>query len=371
MASKSGPGTLQAVQRTGADERFQTLLVEACGVHPAAEVEERCKRAILQRAPAGSPPPAAGPRSLYRKAEADGRVFDGAGLVASIDIGRQDRDADAFGLHLDLKEFVLVPDVGGEVCSQVFERIVRLQLGALVGNMAVHCRMRLVEPVSRELGHEVENFDAIASLMWRQRALNELLPHLLHNVELLLAHCLAQDIGFAKRKAANALRDAHHLFLVDDHPVGHIEYLAELRMEVVHLLLPVLAADEGIDVVHGPRPVEGHHGDDILDIGRFQLPEVVLHALRVELEYADGLTFAEKLVGLFIVVRDMPEVNGLPMVTGDEPEASLWSTVSVRSPRKSILISAHLFHIVHIELGHHDVGAGLLEAASSPPHREL
>ncbi len=49
-----------------------------------------------------------------------------------------------------------------------------------------------------------------------------------HFLAVLLAHGAAQDVGFAQRKAGQAVGDLHHLFLIQNDAVGFFQNFAQL-----------------------------------------------------------------------------------------------------------------------------------------------
>jgi len=98
------------------------------------------------------------------------------------------------------------------------DRIVRFQVCRVIGKQGVGRRVRLVEAVSGELRHEVENL--LYLLRWifsLRRPRDESLPLLRHFFGLLLTHGAAEQVGITKRVPSQPIRDLHDLFLVHDH----------------------------------------------------------------------------------------------------------------------------------------------------------
>ena len=97
----------------------------------------------------------------------------------------------------------------------------RLQVRRLVSDVRVGDRVRGAEAVVGELRHQVENF---LRLLLRNLALDAARDELLlvggHLLALLLAHRAAHEVGLAEGVAAQALRELHDLFLVDQNPVS-------------------------------------------------------------------------------------------------------------------------------------------------------
>ena len=67
-----------------------------------------------------------------------------------------------------------------------------------------------------------------------------------HLLGLLLAHGAAQEVGAPERVAGQALRDLHHLLLVDEHPV-RLPSICSMSGCRYSAFLPVLAVDEVLD----------------------------------------------------------------------------------------------------------------------------
>ena len=180
------------------------------------------------------------------------------------------------------------------------QRIVRLQIRGDVRQIRVGGRVRLVEAVTGELLHQVED---LLDLLLREtlllRAFEEALALRGHFLGLLLAHGAAQDVGFAQRIAGQAVGDLHHLFLIDDDAVGFFQDLLQLRKIVGHLLAAVLAVDEIVDHAALDRagPVERVQRAQVLDARGLILAQDVAHAARFKLEHAAGEAFGEDLVG--------------------------------------------------------------------------
>ncbi|MNK26768.1 hypothetical protein D3C87_451090 [compost metagenome] len=190
--------------------------------------------------------------------------------------------------------------------------MVGLEPGRLVGDQRVCGRVRLVEAVPRELLHQVEQLDRQVRIMaFFLGALLEQLAVLGHFFGLFLAHGAAQQVGAAQRIAPDDLGDQHHLFLVDDDPVGALQRAFQVRVEVVHCGAAVLAVDEVVDHARfqRPRAVQGQHGDDVFEGVGPQLLQQFLHAARFELEHGGGVGVAQNLVGGRIVQGQRHDVE--------------------------------------------------------------
>ena len=66
-----------------------------------------------------------------------------------------------------------------------------------------------------------------------------------------------------------------------------------MRVLVFDFFPAVLAVDVYRDIVHGAGPVERVHGNKIVHAVGLELAQIVLHALRFELEHAHGFAPAK------------------------------------------------------------------------------
>ena len=130
-----------------------------------------------------------------REGVANGR-FAGLGVgfhrkhhLGAVDVGRQQRDAEPAQLLAEMIELVGVAEVEGHRGGEKLDRVVGLQIGGLVGDQRIGRRMRLIEAVTGEFGHLVEDqFGAPALHPARRRAVDELLALGIHLRLDLLAH---------------------------------------------------------------------------------------------------------------------------------------------------------------------------------------
>ncbi len=142
-------------------------------------------------------------------------------------------------------------------------------------------------------------------------ALDELAALLGHDLRVLLAHGLSEDVSLAQREAAEFPCDTHHLFLVRNDAVGLAQDRLELRQFVLDLDLPALAGDE---IIHHAAPqrawsIQRVQRDQVFDGLRLRLPQNVPHPAALELEDAVGLRILKDLIGLRIVQRQRGDVE--------------------------------------------------------------
>ena len=116
--------------------------------------------------------------------------------------------------------------------------------------------MRFIETVSGKFLHQVENLYsqlAIHSLGASPILENLSMPR--HFLRIFLAHCTPQHIGAAQRVPRQNLGDLHHLFLVENDPVGGLQYQLQrlvlvLGIRIGDFLTTMFAIDK---VVHHAR----------------------------------------------------------------------------------------------------------------------
>ncbi len=86
-----------------------------------------------------------------------------------------------------------------------------------------------------------------------------------------------------------AARNAHHLFLVDDDPIGILQNPFKSRNFIGDGHLPVSPLDKLLhhSAVERTWPVEGHQGDDIFEAFRFEFGQEIPHPGTLQLENAE------------------------------------------------------------------------------------
>ena len=227
-----------------------------------------------------------------------------------------------------------------------------LEVRGLVGEPSVGRRVRPVEPVAGEEGHQVEHLvgDPVRHAA-RDSAGDEPLLLLVHDRLVLLAHRAAKKVGASQAVAGQHLGDLHHLFLVDDDPVGVGQDRCQLRVDVGDLLPPVLAVDEVVDhpALERAGPIERHGGDDVLELVRLELLEDLAEAARLELEHPGGVAARDHLVDRRIVHRDPVDVE-LGAGRADEPDRRVDDRQRLEAEEVE-LDQAGLLRLLHGELG--------------------
>ena len=80
-------------------------------------------------------------------------------------------------------------------------------------------------------------------------------------------------------------------------------------MQVVRLLLAVLDADVGRDVVHRAGAIERHQRDHVLEAVGLQLAQDVAHAAAFQLEHPVGIALGQHLEGRRVVERYLGDID--------------------------------------------------------------
>ena len=119
-------------------------------------------------------------------------------------------------------------------------------------------------------------------------------------------------------EASHLVGDGHHLFLIDDDPIGVLQD----RFEFGHLVgdwdLALLAFDEVRNQIHWARAIERDDGDDIFEAVRFQAGQEVAHPGAFQLKEADRLSGGEEGKSLGVVERhllhDQRWIAGMPLI---------------------------------------------------------
>ena len=101
-------------------------------------------------------------------------------------------------------------------------------------------------------------------------ALDELGLHLVQFVAQLLTHSFTQGIALASGEVGQQAREEHHLLLIYGDTVGVLQVFLHDRDVILDGLPALFAVNEVWDVVHRSRPVEGIHGDEVLERGGLQ-----------------------------------------------------------------------------------------------------
>ena len=232
--------------------------------------------------------------------------------------------------------------------------MVRLQVGRLVGDVAVAPGVRLVEGVARERLDQLPHRPRpVLRVAVRHRPVDEARALRRHHLRLLLPHRLPHHVRLAQRVAGEALGDLQHLVLVDDDAVRVREDLREVGVRVLDRLVAVAGADVRRDVRHRPRPVERHHRADLSHALRLQLLHVPTHPRRLQLEHPERLALPERLHRRRVRFRQLQQVQLHPRCVLHELHRAT-EDGQVREPQEVDLEQAHRLDLLHRELGRRD-----------------
>ena len=211
----------QRIKRTCLDQRVDGPLVEHGDIDPIDEVLEAGKRSVLGAFRQDEFDNALADVANGRQPERD-LAIDGCKVeLGAVDVGHQDPNPHRAAFVQVQGGAVLVTLDRGEQRRHVLGRVVRLEPCGLVGHKPVRRRVRSVEAVAGEVLDEAEQLLGERFVVAvGETAGDELLLLLAHDGRDLLAHRLAQHVGFDHREPGHLLSNLHHLFLVHHDPVG-------------------------------------------------------------------------------------------------------------------------------------------------------
>ena len=157
---------------------------------------------------------------------------------------------------------------------QILRRMVRLQVGRLIGDIRVSSRMCLGEAVASKLDNHVEDMASFGlGDVIGDGAIHEALPLLLHDVGFLLAHSTTKQVGLTQAVAGHLLRDLKDLILIDDDAQSFFSEVDDRGMQVLKLGSARLSAH--IIIHHAglewARTIERHQWNDLAEGSRLKL----------------------------------------------------------------------------------------------------
>ena len=269
--------------------------------------------------------------------------------------------------HLDPQPAALGDDRGdllGALAEAVedggheLDRIVRLEVGRLVGDQPVAGGVGLVEAVSGEgleLGEHLVDDVRLDPLLLRAGL--ELRLVLAEDVLLLLADRVAEVVRLGAGVVGHRDGRGHDVLLVDEDPVRVPQRGLQGLVEVRDRLLAVLAADVGGDVRHRSRAEEGDHGGQVAHLGRLELADVSAHPGALQLEDAHRVAVAEQLERLRVVERQRVDVQPDASVLLHQVDG-IGQDREVDEAQEVELQEAERLAGVHLELGHRRAAVG-------------
>ena len=340
----------ETVQGTGVHQALEALAVHAAG-HPFHKVVNVCEQAVFFTFPdngiydVGAKPLDAAQGKTHISVLVHRKVG-----FALVHVRTEHLDTMAFAVVHDLHD--LFHALGAvQAGSEEFRRIVALEPAGLVAYPGVAGGVGLVEGVLGELLPVLPNLvQHLFRMSVGLAARHELVFQGIQDVYLLLAHGLAELVGLAFGEAGQSLGQQHHLLLVHGDAVGILQELLHLRKVVLDGLFAQLAGHEIRDVIHRPGPVEGVHGDEVLEAGGTQLLEPGFHAFRFELEHGSSVSTAVEFIGGLVVDGDGFYVYVFPVVGLDQVQAVV-DDLKGDQAQEVHLEHAHILYIMAVVLG--------------------
>ena len=297
----AGAVGVHAIEGPGPGQPFELALVEQAWIDAVREIIDAGERTVL----------AALDHQLFHRPLANAlqrgeRVADGEAIVGLLDrefrlagVHTRGQASNAHPAHVVAEdcEFIRQVQVVAHRGGEEFVRIMRLQIGGLVGQQGVGRRVAFVETIAGELVDQIEQLVGLAGfdVVRGGTALDESRALVVHLLLDLFAHRTAQQIGTAERIAGEDLRRLHHLFLIDEDPVGLLQDAFEQRVRIFDRFVAILAPPEHRDVVHRAGTIQRVERDDVLEHGRAHGGQRASHALGFDLEHADGVAALDQL----------------------------------------------------------------------------
>ena len=239
-------------------------------------------------------------------------ILDREAGLGGVDVGRQHVDVARMAIEHGGRDFVVVARLIVEQRRQILQRVVRLQVGRLVRDHGIGGAVRLREPVTREVRHQVEDLRGLRLTHPAVgRTLDELGAHLRHLFFLLFAHRAAEHVCLTEAEPGKLTGNVHDLLLVDDDAVRLLEDWLELRQQVDDLLLAVLALYVLVDQATLQRSgaKERVRGGDVIEGSRPHILQKAAQAGRLELEDAVGIAGLQQPERCRVVPGDRGEVQ--------------------------------------------------------------
>ena len=339
----------ETVEGAGIHQRLEAFAVHAAR-HALHKVVNVCKQAVF------FPFPEDGLHDVGTEA-LDGTqgkahvsvLVHGEVVGTFVDVRAQHLDAMAFAVVHDLGDFLHALGTV-EAAGEKLRRIVAFEPACLVAHPGITGGVGLVEGI---LGKLLPVFPDLVQHLFRMPvggpARHEFVLEGVQDVDLLLSHGLAQLVGLAFGEAGQLLGKQHHLFLVHGDAVGVLQIFLHFGKVVFDGLLALFAGHEVRDIIHRPGPIEGVHGNQVLEAGRAQFLQPGFHALGFELEHGRGVSAAVQLVGGGVVDGDGFNVDVFPVVLLDEVQAVMDDGQGDEA-QEVHLEHAHLFDVMPVIL---------------------
>ena len=284
--------------------------------------------------------------------------LDGEVRERLLDVRHPDLDAQVPALGDDGGDLLGAAGEAVQHRGHELDRVVRLQVGRLVGDEPVAGGVSLVEAIACEWLEGGEDLvDDVRRNPLLLRAGLELRLVLAEDILLLLADRVAEVVRLRTGVVRHRDGGGHDVLLVDEDPVRVLQRRLEGGVEVGDRLLAVLAADVGGNVRHRPRAEEGDHGGQVADFGRLELLDVSAHPRALQLEDAHRVAAAEQLEGLRVIQWQIVDVE-LDRPMRPYQLDGLRQDCQVDEAQEVELQQAERLAGVHLELGHRGLAIG-------------
>ena len=227
--------------------------------------------------------------------------------MAFIHIRLQNLDAELAGFADVLAQLGGVGHVVRHHGAQKFHRVIRLQIGGLIGDDGVGGGVRFVEAVAREFFQQIKNLVRFGrgNVVHLCATLHENFALFGHFLRLLFAHGAPQQIRAAERVARQHLRRLHDLFLVNQNAVGLPRNRFKQRMFVSDFHFAVAALDEFRNELHRAGPVKRHQRGDVFDGADLKFAAQIAHPAGFQLEHAERFGAVEQVVCFCVIQRQI------------------------------------------------------------------
>ena len=158
-----------------------------------------------------------------------------------------------------------------------------------------------------------------------------------------------------QRVAGQRPRRRHHLFLINQDPVGFGTDLLQQRVFISELGFSLFPLHILVDQVHRAGPVEGDQRDQVLDPLEIEDRARPSHARRLHLEHADVFGPVQELVGFFVIQGDLLRPHLLAGGLLNQPQTVLDHRQCLQ-PQEVHFQQSDVADLVHRKLRHHRPG---------------
>ena len=300
--------SVNRIESTGAYQRLDDAPVDQPFVDAFAKIKEIAEGAVLgTRGNHGIDRRFAGALDRTETITQRLHINRHKTIFAAVDIGGQYLQLVGKAVFIEHLHLVGVIHGGRHVGRHEGGRMMRLEVGRVIGHQRISGGVRLVKAIAGELLHQVEEFVGLGLLQSVFASpLAEDAAMLGHLLGLFLAHRTPQQIGAAERVTADDLRHLHDLFLIDHDAVGLGQNRLDTRLRIIKALA-VFARDVIRNQIHRPRSIQRDQGDNVFKTVGPRLLQHVAHAARFKLEHRRGIGAGKNPVGRDVIERQQFE----------------------------------------------------------------